>query len=279
MMSGILNKTGCGLLPTIAALALFASEAKAETVKCPNAQPGTRVNYNNSEKPYVVVDNGNIHTVINGYFKEGKPEEIQYLCTSQVTGFYELFKGRTRFNVDISDWDTSNVENMYKMFAGASSFNNGGQPLTWDVREVQRMTGMFQDATSLNVPIQFKHTDQVEDMSAMFSGASAFNNGDETFTLNTASVTHMRNMFSHATSFNQPLEGWDVSNVEDMSFMFLGACQFSQDLSHWNTSAATTEHKGFAWHCPSIKPANLPNGFDCKGHGVYQEDAEGNRCD
>ena len=35
-------------------------------------------------------------------------------------------------------------------------------------------------------------------------------------------------MFSGATSFNQPLVNWDVSNVSGMSKMFSGATSFDQ---------------------------------------------------
>ena len=40
-------------------------------------------------------------------------------------------------------------------------------------------------------------------------------------------------MFSGAESFNQPLEKWDVSNVEDMRKMFKGASKFSYYPKSW----------------------------------------------
>ena len=45
-----------------------------------------------------------------------------------------------------------------------------------------------------------------------------------------SNVTNMREMFLHATSFNQPLNNWDVSNVTDMFGMFNGATSFNQPL-------------------------------------------------
>jgi surface protein len=40
-------------------------------------------------------------------------------------------------------------------------------------------------------------------------------------------------MFFQATSFNQDLSYWDVSNVGDMSYMFSGAYDFDGDVSSW----------------------------------------------
>ena len=43
-------------------------------------------------------------------------------------------------------------------------------------------------------------------------------------------------MFDNATSFNQPLNKWDVSNVTAMWNMFSGATSFNQPLNNWNVS-------------------------------------------
>ena len=49
--------------------------------------------------------------------------------------FYE-----SKFNGDISNWDVSNVEDMYCMFFG-SEFN--GDISNWDVSKVENMDGML----------------------------------------------------------------------------------------------------------------------------------------
>ena len=49
---------------------------------------------------------------------------------------------------EISNWDTSNVTNMYRMFRNATAFN---QPLSdWNVSNVTDMSDMFWNASSFN---------------------------------------------------------------------------------------------------------------------------------
>ena len=44
----------------------------------------------------------------------------------------------------------------------------------------------------------------------------------------------MIKMFNKATSFNQPIEKWDVSNVTYMDRMFYYAKVFNQQIDQWN---------------------------------------------
>ena len=58
-------------------------------------------------------------------------------------------------------------------------------------------------------------------------------------------VTNMRSMFYNATSFNQPLNDWNVSNVTDMESMFWNARSFNHPLNDWNASNVTDMHNMF----------------------------------
>ena len=72
---------------------------------------------------------------------------------------------------------------------------------------------------------------QVTDMSRMFLGASTFDQPLEKWDVST--VTHMSGLFEGATSFNQPLDQWNVARVADMTRMFLFAQAFSHYPKNW----------------------------------------------
>ena len=49
----------------------------------------------------------------------------------------------------------------------------------------------------------------------------------------------MKEMFKNASSFNQPLEQWNVGNVTYICEMFYGASAFNQPIGEWNVANVT----------------------------------------
>ena len=50
-------------------------------------------------------------------------------------------------------------------------------------------------------------------------------------------MTTMRYMFYNATSFNQPLDNWNVGNVRFMEYMFKDATSFNQPIGNWDVTS------------------------------------------
>ncbi len=122
----------------------------------------------------------------------------------------------------------------------------------WDTSTVTNMSAMFLGASFFNQEIGNWNTAAVTDMSVMFLHASVFN--QDIGTWNTGGVTNMKNMFNRAESFDQDIGDWDTTNVTDMSYMFNSAPAFNQDIGGWNTASVTNMRGMFA----SIVAASAP---------------------
>ena len=64
--------------------------------------------------------------------------------------------------------------------------------------------------------------------------------------------------FFWATSFNQPLNNWNVSNVMDMRWMFEVARSFNQPLNNWNVSKVGVMDSMFGRATSFNQPLHAP---------------------
>ena len=157
---------------------------------------------------------------------------------SNVQDMSAMFAAAYNFDVNISNWNTSNVLYMNQMFESALIFN---QPVgSWITNNVIDMGSMFNTATNFNQTLGTWNVTGVTSMNGMFQGATSFDNGgnDNINNWQTLSLQTMRNMFTSAASFNQPLSGWNVSNVTDFSYLFWNASSFNQPLENWDVQYA-----------------------------------------
>jgi surface protein len=122
--------------------------------------------------------------------------------------------------------------------------NNGGDKdkiLTveqWGDIAWVSMAKSFFGASNLRVPAtDAPDLSGVTDMSVMFRSASIFNESINHWDVST--IENMRLLFNN-TSFNQPLNNWDTARVTDMLSVFSGATSFNQPLNEWDVSSVTT---------------------------------------
>ena len=168
-------------------------------------------------------------------------QDISSWDTSNVENMYRMFYKCEDFDQNIGSWDTSSVTNMGEMFYDARDFD--GNIGSWDTSSVTDMQYMFHAALVFNQDISSWDTSKVENMNGVFQRASSFNQNIGNW--NTSSATMMNFMFDRASSFNQNIGSWDTSNVTGMRTMFSSALAFNQDISNWNTSNVTTMKEMF----------------------------------
>ena len=167
--------------------------------------------------------------------------DLSNFDTSEVTNMGEMFYGMSNLtSLNLSNFNTSQVTNMGLMFYGLSSLTSLDLS-NFDTSKVTNMSDMFNgmsNLTSLN--LSNFNTSQVTNMGLMFYGLSSLTSLDLS-NFDTSKVTNMGNMFSSMTSLTSlNLSNFNTSQVTDMSFMFYGMSNpTSLDLSNFDTSKVT----------------------------------------
>lgn len=152
-----------------------------------------------------------------------------------------MFRGFTKTeDIDISDFDSSEVEDMAYFFYRMNSLQFLDLSI-FNTEKVTDMTGMFAYANSLKkLDLSNFNTDKVTSMSAMFHSMS---NLDElnTLSFNTENVTNMSGMFAYMSELEDlDVSSFDTRRVTNMYGMFSGVKKIRNlNISNFNTNAVT----------------------------------------
>ena len=151
---------------------------------------------------------------------------------SNVINMSGLFYRCTNFNCNLSNWNVSNVTDMTYMFEGCVDFKGKGLK-NWDVGNVTNMKYMFYNCENFNCDLSNWNVSNVKNMERMFFGCDNFDNNLSKW--NVSNVTNMEKMFFGCRKFKGVgLSSWDVSNVENMCRMFAQST-FNSDISKRNS--------------------------------------------
>jgi len=105
----------------------------------------------------------------------------------------------------------------------------------WGDNPWTSMRWAFINCTNLQISAtDAPNLSNVTHLDNMFNGASSFNQPINHWDV--SNVSSMVAVFANASIFNQPLDNWDISNVTDIRFMFSNASAFNQPLNSWNMS-------------------------------------------
>ena len=114
----------------------------------------------------------------------------------------------------------------------------------WGNQKWTSMANMFESCVSLNsFPTQAPDLSLCNNLSSMFLGATTFNQPLDSWDV--SNIIDMYAMFAYVSSFNQPIGSWNVSNVTNMAYMFYGASAFNQNIQAWDVSNVTDMNNMF----------------------------------
>ncbi len=161
--------------------------------------------------------------------------------------------------------DLSNTASLDNAFSFNTSLTVIENMELWDTSTITDMSAMFLGASSFNQDISSWDTSNVTDMSWMFDSAEKFNQYIGGW--NTSMVESMACMFDSASDFDQDIGSWDTSAVKSMKYMFRDAAVFDQDIGAWDTSNVTD----MSWMFDSAEKFNQNIGNWDTGNVIYMQ--------
>ena len=149
---------------------------------------------------------------------------------------------------------------LYGFFRGLTKLETIKDLKYLNTEQVTNMSYMFSDCSALSsLDLSNFNTAIVTNMSYMFNGCSALSSLDLS-NFNTAIVTNMSYMFSDCSTLSSlDLSNFNTAIVTNMSYMFNGCSALSSlDLSNFNTAIVTNMSYMF-FNCANLSSLDLSN--------------------
>jgi surface protein len=189
---------------------------------------------------------------------------LENLNTSNVTNMYKMFADCSSLkSLNVSGFDTSNVTDMDWMFAGCSSLKSLDLS-NFDTSKLWNLAGLFHGCSSLtSLDVSSFNTSNVQLMPWMFFGCSSLTSLDLS-NFDTSNVNDMGNMFDGCSSLKSlDVSHFDTSKATLMGDMFNGCSSLtSLDVSSFNTSNVTNMC-GMFLDCSSLTSLDVSH-FDTR---------------
>ena len=235
--------------------------------------------FGNSEFSYILYNNIQNVFKLNGIEQNLSNSKFDF---DQIDNFVELifydnitnceymfYECSEITEINLSEFDTSQVTSMYYMFYGCSSL------ISLDLSNIKTskftcMISMFFGCYSLiSLDLSYFDTSLIKDMYNMFFNCSSLISLDLS-NFNTSKVISMYNMFANCSSLaSLNLSSFDTSQVTIMTSMFHYCSSLtSLDLSNFDTSQVTTMNNMFSG-CSSLTSLDLSNFNTEKVYSMY----------
>ena len=192
------------------------------------------------------------------YCRSLKSIDLSSFDTTNVNNMCGMFRECSSLqSIDLSSFNTTNVKSMNEMFCGCSSLQSIDLS-SFNIINVNSMNSMFCQCSSLqSIDLSSFNTINVNSMSSMFYGCSSLQSLDLS-SFDTTNVKYMNSMFSFCFSLQSvDLSSFNTINVNSMSYMFQFCRSLkSIDLSSFNTTSVNNMYQMFNG-CSSLKKENV----------------------
>ena len=153
--------------------------------------------------------------------KDSKEIKVKFKFKKILTNTSYMFYNCDSLKIiDLSSFNTTNVNNMKIMFSECHSLQSIDLS-SFNTTNVNNMSSMFFNCFSLeSINLSSFNTTNVNNMSSMFFNCSSLESIDLS-SFNTTNVNNMSNMFSNCCSLESiDLSSFNTTNVNNMSYMF-----------------------------------------------------------
>ena len=183
---------------------------------------------------------------------------VKFKFKKLLTNTNYMFDGCSSLkSIDLSSFNTNNVNNMSNMFSWCSSLEYIDLS-SFNTNNVNNMSNMFSWCFSLkSIDLSSFNTSNVNDMKGMFCGCSSLDSIDLS-SFNTNNVNNMSDMFCRCSSLKSiDLSSFNATKVNNMSNMFCRCSSLNSiDLSSFNTTKVNDMSDMFCG-CYSLKKENI----------------------
>lgn len=177
------------------------------------------------EKLKITSDNINNYT----YIPENKTE-LQNIIKDRIE--------KEGYQIDLNDIDISLITDLCGLFQGIKGLKlNELDKLEvnvskWDTSNVEDMTGLFYNMSKFNCDISEWNTKNVKSMANMFTYCSEFNQDISKW--NVENVKNVNSMFMNCSKFNQNLNDWKIK-IKDKKALkgCFYECPLEKNLPKW----------------------------------------------
>ena len=182
---------------------------------------------------------------------------LENLNVDKVETMWGMFRNSYVTELDLSNFDTGNVQQMLYMFDGCKELTTVNLS-SFNTSKVTDMKGMFLGCSSLtSLDLSNFDTSKVTTMYSMFRGCTSLTSLDLS-NFNTSSVTDMSYMFNYCSGITElDLSNFDTSKVVSMEAMFENCSSLS--TIYCNDTWSANSSWGMFRDCSSLSGAAFYN--------------------